>query len=318
MSGQAAETAVVDFATMMALEAHGPDTFIGAGPRYPWGGLYGGQIVAQALRAAASSVDAAYRVHSLHAFFLRRGDHDHPIRFEVDRLRDGRSFVTRAVVARQAVGAILNLSASFQIDEDATDVQATVRPSIDAPDVVGPPIGAPEIHAPEIHAPHSEPPDGERPGSEALGGPTGQGPWSPMFDRRWVETTERGRAVAWMRMTDDLGEDPVLAACAVAFCSDDLACDAVARLHPDNEGAWTDESWVNASLDHAIWFHRPVRADAWLAWDLRCERLVGSRGLALGEAWSADGTHVATVAQEVLLRPRRPRGAPSGGSAGRG
>jgi acyl-CoA thioesterase II len=82
----------VDFVTMMALEPHGTDVWVGAGPRYPWGGLYGGQIVAQALRAATFSVDAAYRVHSLHAYFIRSGDHSEPIRFEVDRVRNGRSF----------------------------------------------------------------------------------------------------------------------------------------------------------------------------------------------------------------------------------
>jgi acyl-CoA thioesterase-2 len=119
----------VDFITMLTLEEHGPDTFVGTGPRYPWGGLYGGQIVAQALRAAAHTVEDRFRVHSLHAYFIRRGDHSAPIRFEVDRLRDGRSFVTRAVVARQAGGAILNLSASFQVDEEAIDVQTAVPPA---------------------------------------------------------------------------------------------------------------------------------------------------------------------------------------------
>ncbi|HEV3226738.1 MAG TPA: acyl-CoA thioesterase domain-containing protein, partial [Acidimicrobiales bacterium] len=112
----------MDFATMMNLEPHGPDTFVGIGPKYPWGGLYGGQIVAQALRAATLTVEPAFRVHSLHAYFIRRGDHEQPIRFEVDRIRNGRSFVTRSVIARQPVGAILNMSASFQIDEPAPDM----------------------------------------------------------------------------------------------------------------------------------------------------------------------------------------------------
>src|SRR5579871_5943865 len=85
-----AQTGSVDFVTMMTLEAHGPDTFVGTGPSYPWGGLYGGQIVAQALRAAALTVESRFRVHSLHAYFIRRGDADEPIRFEVDRLRNGR------------------------------------------------------------------------------------------------------------------------------------------------------------------------------------------------------------------------------------
>src|ERR1700733_4090205 len=107
----------MDFETMMTLEQHGPDTWVGSGPSYPWGGLYGGQIVAQALKAASHSVPDAFAVHSLHAYFIRRGDASAPIRFEVDRIRDGRSFFTRRVVARQSTGAILNMSASFQLAE---------------------------------------------------------------------------------------------------------------------------------------------------------------------------------------------------------
>src|SRR5881392_4285659 len=96
----------MDFCRMMTLEPHGPDTYVASGPQYPWGGLYGGQIVAQALRAATLTVEPQFRVHSLHAYFIRRGDHEEPIRFEVDRIRTGRSFTTRLVVARQALGAI--------------------------------------------------------------------------------------------------------------------------------------------------------------------------------------------------------------------
>ena len=107
----------MDLHALLNLANHGPDTFVGIGPQYPWGGLYGGQIVAQALRAAAATVDADMQPHSLRAYFIRRGDPDEPVRYEVDRIRNGRSFCTRRVVARQAVGAILNLEASFQLDE---------------------------------------------------------------------------------------------------------------------------------------------------------------------------------------------------------
>jgi acyl-CoA thioesterase-2 len=93
---------------MFSLESHGPDTYVGQGPRYPWGGLYGGQVVAQALRAATSTVDDPFEPHSIRAYFIRRGDHTEPVRYEVDRIRNGRTFATRRVVARQAVGAILN------------------------------------------------------------------------------------------------------------------------------------------------------------------------------------------------------------------
>src|ERR1700676_1453135 len=118
---------------MFELEAHGPDTFVAQGPSYPWGGLYGGQIVAQALRAAAATVEPRFRPHSLHAYFIRRGDAGEPIRLEVDRLRNGRSFVTRAVGARQSTGAILSMAASFHVDEEAPDVQAAVPPTGLAP-----------------------------------------------------------------------------------------------------------------------------------------------------------------------------------------
>lgn len=119
---------------MFDLEAHGPDTFVGTGPEYPWGGLYGGQIVAQALRAAASTVDADRPPHSLRAYFIQRGDHLQPVRYEVERIRDGRSFATRRVIARQTMGAILNFEASFQVKESSPTVQPVPAPVVPGPD----------------------------------------------------------------------------------------------------------------------------------------------------------------------------------------
>jgi acyl-CoA thioesterase II len=260
----------VDFATMMALESHGPDTFVGIGPQYPWGGLYGGQIVAQALRAAGATVDPAYRVHSLHAYFIRRGDHEEPIRFEVDRLRNGRSFVTRRVDARQSVGAILTLSASFQIDEEAPEIQVSAAPAVGPPDQF--------------------PSNG----------------WSDQFDRRFVpEAVRPGRAIAWMRMTKPVGEDPLLHACALAYVSDDLPADAVVTQYPGISGV-THEGVMAISLDHAMWFHRPLHADGWHVFDFTCEGLMSSRGVAIGKVFDGHGVHVASVAQEVLVRRLKP------------
>src|ERR1700742_149565 len=119
----------MDVRAILDLASHGPDTYVGTGPQYPWGGLYGGPIVAQALRAAGLTVDEQFAVHSLRAYFIRRGDHNEPVRYEVDRLRNGRSFCTRRVVARQATGAILNLEASFQAAEDSIDVQPVAAPT---------------------------------------------------------------------------------------------------------------------------------------------------------------------------------------------
>ena len=253
---------------MLQLEPHGPDTFVGSGPQYPWGGLYGGQIVAQALRAAAATVEARFEPHSLHAYFIRLGDAGEPIRMEVERLRNGRSFVTRAVVARQSTGAILSMNASFQVAEDAPDVQAARRPD------------------------RLPPPADVEPAS-----------WSPIFDRRSHAGRERGRASAWLRVTEPLGEDAVLQACALAYLSDDMPTEAVASLHPDI-AKWEDGAWRSASLDHAIWFHQRSHADEWQLYDFAADRYHGSRGVSIGRVFAGE-TQVATVAQEVLLR-RRP------------
>lgn len=261
------------FAEMMALASHGPDTFVASGPRYPWGGLYGGQIVAQALRAAAATVEPQLVVHSLHAYFIRLGDASEPIRLEVDRLRNGRSFATRRVVARQAIGAILNLDASFQVPEpEAPEVQTE--------------------RMPEVPPPESLPNDG----------------WSPLIERHFADPTRRTRsATAWMRLAEDLGDDPVLHQCALAYLSDDLPTDAVVARHPEARppGTEGEPALWNASLDHAIWFHRPLRADEPLLFSFECHGLISSRGLSIGAVFARDGRHLATVSQEVLTRPQR-------------
>ena len=267
---------------ILTLESHGPDTFVGTGPRYPWGGLYGGQIVAQALRAASLTIDVGLEVHSLRAYFIRRGDHNEPVRYEVDRLRNGRSFCTRRVVARQAVGAILNLEASFHRHEDSADVESVTKTH-----------GVPD---PELLVSSS---------------------WTPLLDRRFVsqdaapvvERDAAGRATAWMRVGERLDDDPLLHASAVAYLSDDLPTDAVVRAHPI--GTEPEEvihaHLFTASLDHTIWFHRPLRADEWHLHDFTCHTFVGGRGLSIGHLFTRDGTHAATVAQEVLLRDDRTR-----------
>lgn len=260
---------------LLDLESHGPDTFVGTGLEYPWGGLYGGHIVAQALRAAALTVEDGLHPHSLRAYFIRRGDPNEPVRYEVDRIRNGRSFVTRRVVARQAVGAILNLEASFQRDEQTADVSPVQMPPISFP------AGAPSDS------------------------------WSPLFERRWADGTApglgdrtgAGRVLSWLQVGEDLGDDRLLHCCALAYLSDDLPTDAVRRVVPGTADL-QDRDVVSASLDHTIWFHRPIRADAPNLHDFTCHGYVGGRGLAIGQLFAADGTHGATVAQEVLLRIR--------------
>ena len=264
---------------MMQLEPHGTDTFVGTGPEYPWGGLYGGQIVAQGLRACGLTVESQFLPHSLHAYFIRPGDASEPIRFEVDRLRNGRSFVTRQVVARQSTGAILTMIASFQVAEEAADVQAATMPPVDGPDSFEP------------------------------------GSWTDLIDRRILPpTATAGREQAWMRITGPVDDDPLLNACGIAYMSDDLPSEPVRALHPawtphsDEEGGSDEDggAFMSVSLDHAVWFHRPAKATAWHFEDFLAGGLTGSRGLAAGNLFDLDGIHIATVAQETLLRLRRP------------
>ena len=269
--------------SMFDLEPHGLDTYVGRGPRYPWGGLYGGQIVAQALRAAACSVDDGTEPHSIRAYFIRRGDHDEPVRYEVDRIRNGRSFTTRRVVARQAIGAILNAECSFQTPEPSAELQ---------------PLSAPEVVRPDGVVNTS---------------------FSSDFERRSVAPTDvdpttrdgAGRVTAWMRVVHDLTElrarptEPLLDQCWLAYLSDDLATDTVRTAVRQALGE-PDKEFHGVSLDHTIWFHRPMRADEWHLHDFTSHRVTGARGLAIGHVFEPTGVHVATVAQEVLLREPRP------------
>ncbi len=266
---------------MFELAAHGPDVHVGVGPQYPWGGLYGGQIVAQALRAAALSVESDVLPHSIRAYFIRRGDATEPVRYEVDRIRNGRSFATRRVVARQAIGAILNAESSFQRPEDSTEIQTVEMPEVPPADVLD------------------------------------QDSWSPSFERAYVPPERlvdsrrdgAGRRAAWLRVTDPVGgeDEQLLHRCWLAFLSDDLPTDAVVGAHPDAADPNFHEHRFTASLDHTVWFHRPIDVTHWHLHDFTCLHLVGGRGLALGHVFTADGVHAATVAQEVLVRDLRGR-----------
>ena len=245
--------------------------FLGRGPQYPWGGLYGGQIVAQGLRAGAATVEERFHVHSLHAYFIRPGDADEPIRFEVTRSRDGRSFCTRHVVASQEVGVILTMSLSFQVDEAGHDVQ-TARDA----------------------------------GGAATRGArrATRGARCSSGASRSSANVEEGRGVAWLRMRDPVGDDR---------CSRPARWPTCPTTSPPTpwwpstptvrrpRRASFEHGWMSASLDHAIWFHRPPVADEWHIHDFTAHGYLSSRGLGVGHILSRDGIHVATVAQEVLL-----------------
>ncbi len=264
---------------LFQLSPHGADTFVGEAHPYHWGGLYGGHIVAQALHAAHHTVQDGLQVHSLRAYFIRRGDNTEPIRYEVDRIRNGRSFSTRRVVARQATGAILNLEASFQVHEESA-AQTTVMM----------PAGLPD---PDTLTNES---------------------WSPYFERCSVPaqvwgSSHRdgaGRSGGWFRVTEDLGDDEIINRCALSYISDDLPTEAVINAVPSLQGAAEENTLFSASLDHTVWFHRPVRASQWHFYEMSCQTYIGGRGLTFGYVFADDGTHIATTAQEVLVRRRTP------------
>lgn len=272
----------IEFRDLLELEMHGPDTFVGPAVSYPWGSrLFGGQVIAQAVRAAAATVATDRGAHSLHAYFIRPGTHDEPIRFEVERLRDGRSFSTRQVVARQSSGAILNLSLSFQLPEVEADIAARGLP-VDLCD-----------------------PDDPRLVDDG---------WGHLLERR-TPPPELGRRGHWIRLDTRIGRlgDPpgelgVLEVCALAFMSDSAPSRTARVLHPDLSGDRRDFGrFQGASLDHALWFHRPSRPDEWHWFEMTPHGLSGGRSIVTGDVWTVDGRHIATLAQQVLLRMRRDR-----------
>lgn len=255
----------LDLSRVFELEPHGPDTYVGESPDYSWGRIYGGLVVAQALLAATKTVKPEYGVHSLHAYFILGGELGEPVRYEVDRVRNGRSFSTRRVVARQSAGAILTLECSFQVDEDGPNTQSTTFPA-----------------------------DIPLPGDLKISHDAGA-------ERCDVKVpADPPRSICWGRFPLPLGEDPALQACGLAYVSDMNAMGAVHASFPgDTREAGAT---MGASLDHSIWFQRPMRSDDWLLIDMRGHGMIGSRGLATGLVFQADGTHVATIVQEGLLR----------------
>lgn len=263
------------FMELLALEPHGPDTWTGLSAQYQWGRIYGGQVLAQSLWAAFATVDEAFGVHSLHAYFIRGGVLTEPVRFEVDRLRNGRSFCTRTVTARQSGGAILHLQASFHVAEDAPEVQTARMPLAPDPAHVA-----------------------QRPGD-----------WPWIMERRPLDSyLGSGQSMGWVRLIDPLPDDPRLHVCGLAMCSDAIQFTAARSIHPAMKAAkqaGVDDPFMGASLDHAMWFHRPLRADDWHLYHWDCHGLMGARGMTVGNLFSPDGVHVATIAQELLLRERR-------------
>jgi acyl-CoA thioesterase-2 len=252
--------------------------------------VFGGEVAGQALIAAARTVVPDRTVHSLHAYFLRPGDPNVPIVYEVDRIRDGKSFTTRRVVAIQHGEAIFTMAVSFHRDEPGMSHQAPM------PDVPAPEQLPDEAHIKARVLPLM--PDAVRRYYER------ERPieWRPVeLDRYLGKKIENGRFHVWIRATGRLPDEPAIHQCVLAYASDMLLLDSA--LIPHGRTVF-EKTLMAASLDHALWFHRPFRADDWLLYVHDSPNLSGSRGFARGLIFARDGTLVASVAQEGLLRER--------------
>ena len=277
---------VDDLVALLALEPIEVNIFRGRSPDDERQRVFGGQVAGQALVAASRTVDEPQRhVHSLHAYFLRPGDPAVPILYEVDRIRDGRSFTTRRVVAIQHGRAIFNLQCSFHIAESGLDYQ------VDAPHDWPDPETLPDWH--ERLAPYKDQigADYDRPRPIDLRYASGD----PM-QRKGTSAQSQG---VWLRANGPLPDDPVLHACIVTYASDMTLLDTT--VLPFGR-AWDSPGMRMASLDHAMWFHRPFRADEWLQYDQRAFSTTAARGLAGGSIFTRDGRLVVSVVQEGLIR----------------
>jgi acyl-CoA thioesterase-2 len=262
------------------------DIFTGPSQRMPHGRVFGGQVLAQSLIAAMRTVEDR-TVHSMHGYFLRAGDSDLPITFSVDRIHDGRSFSTRRVQAYQHGLPILSMISSFQSEDDGLDHQAAMP--ADLPD----PESLPTIENMLV--------------AIGAGETATQFAQGRAFDLRHVEGpvyfSADGEQVAhqaiWMRAMGTMPDDPDLHRAALAFGSDYSILEPIFRRHGI---AWITPGLKTASLDHAMWWHRPARVDEWLLYAQESPSATGGRGLSFGRIYTRDGVLVASVAQEGMVR----------------
>ncbi|ALO08581.1 acyl-CoA thioesterase [Streptomyces gardneri] len=253
--------------------------------------VFGGQVAAQALVAAGRTVPADRLAHSLHAYFLRAGDPGAPIVYTVDRIRDGRSFTTRRVVAVQHGQPIFHLSASFQTYEEGLDHQVDMAPAPD-PESLPTPAEMLPRHLPREVADRL---------IEARAA----------VDLRYAETPPWGtvgtprepRSQVWFRTNGKLADDPLLHVVLATYVSDMTLLDSILLAH--GRGGWAVGDVVGASLDHAMWFHRPFRADEWLLYDQESPTASGGRGLGQARIYTQDGRLAISVIQEGVVRVPR-------------
>lgn len=273
---------------LLRLERLEESLFRGQSQDLGWGTVFGGQVLGQALSAAEQTVPEERRVHSLHGYFLRKGDTERPIIYDVDRIRDGRSFTTRRVVAIQKGRAIFNLSASFQEPEQGFAHQIPMPATTAPEDLLSERELAQKLEQviPERLRPRAlaekpielRPVDPVNPLEPAVGEP-----------RRQV----------WFRANGELPDDPRVHQHLLAYASDFHLLGGTLQPHGVS---WLTPGMQVASLDHAMWFHQPFRFDEWLLYDIDSPATSSARGLARGQFFTREGVLVASTAQEGLIR----------------
>jgi acyl-CoA thioesterase II len=284
-------SAVNEMLEILDLEPLDVNLFRGRSPQVGWQRVYGGQVIGQALVAAVRTVDASRPPHSMHAYFLLPGDPKVPIIYDVDRIRDGKSFTTRRVTARQHGHPIFSMLVSFHTDEPGLDHQAAM-PKVPPPEDLPNESEMRKNMLPTMPDPVRRYYERERPIE-----------LRPVeFDRYRGKKYPDGRFHVWIRATGRLPDDLAIHQCVLAYASDMTLLDAA--LAPHGRSLF-EQKFMAASLDHALWLHRPFRADDWLLYAQESPNMHGSRGFTRGLIFTREGTLVASVAQEGLVRLRR-------------
>ena len=291
MSAECVEENVLEeLLKLLKLEKIEETIFRGQSQDLGFGAVFGGQVLGQALSAAYQTVPAGRRAHSLHGYFLHGGDAQNPMVYNVDCIRDGKSFTTRRVVAVQKGRAIFNMAASFQTDESGFDHQSS------APQVAGPEGITPELELAMRVADRI--PESIR-DKILCKKPIENRPVNPI--NPFAPEKRDPQRFVWFKAIDKLPDDPMVHQYLLAYASDFSLVGTA--LYPHGHSFWEPQMQV-ASLDHAMWFHRDFRMDDWLLYAMESPNAFGARGLNNGRIYTRDGKLVASVTQEGLIRLR--------------
>ncbi|MGK2922356.1 MAG: acyl-CoA thioesterase II [Methyloceanibacter sp.] len=284
--------ALDELLSILDLEPLERNLYRGLSPQVGWQRVFGGQVIGQALVAASRTVEGR-AAHSLHAYFLRAGDPAVPIIYEVDRIRDGGSFSTRRVVAIQHGHAIFSMGASFHKEEEGLEHQMAM-PDVPPPEDLPSEAELKEKLIERVPAPVKAYWQAERPIEIR-----------PVDLSRYLSRDEQGPSqLVWIKATGTLGDDPALHQCVLAYASDFTLLDTALIAH----GRFVfDPNLMLASLDHAVWFHEPFRADEWLLYAQDSPSSGASRAFCRGTLFTREGRLVASTAQEGLVRERKPK-----------